>query len=289
MVSAKVISDSVSPEGVRLTTVQATFHRYVLAEMNTHRIFSRNSASSRAIPVAKQIKKIRETPAYPVEYGENQPGMQAGVGLNRGSLDIIWVQSSRDSADTAEKLMSENVHKQVTNRLLEPFMWHTAVISSTAWGNFFNQRCSPLAQPEIRVVAEMIREVMDDSKPAELGVGEWHLPYIQDDEYVRMDWETLKKVSTARCARVSYLTQEGSRDYSEDIKLYARLVSSSPMHASPLEHVATPAAWNSHTVEWTDDQDVQHTIGPIPKVGNFLGFQQHRLEVEQANKVQSFT
>lgn len=120
-------------------------------------------------------------------------------------------------------------------------MWHTVIISSTAygWENFFAQRCSPLAQPEIRVAADMIRNVYDASVPETLKVGEWHTPYIREEE--DFDLLTRLKVSTARCARVSYLNHDGVRDVDADLGLYDKLVAADPPHASPLEHVATPA------------------------------------------------
>lgn len=249
MLSAKVIADSIDPDfGVRLTTIEATMHRFVLAEFNTHRVFSRNSASSRAIPIDKQISRVLQTPAYPVEFGTNQPGMQAGPPLEGIALltaKDMWFEAAKAAVNFARELQDLGVHKQVTNRLLEPFMWHTVIVSSTEWENFFHQRCSPLAQPEIRCAAELIQEAYNSSTPKKLGAGEWHTPYILDDEQ-EWSWEEKKRISAARCARVSYLTQNGERDPAEDLKLYERLVSADPPHASPLEHVATPFEFDAY-------------------------------------------
>jgi thymidylate synthase ThyX len=241
---AKIIADSISPEGLRLTTCELTIHRYVLSELNTHRAFSRNSASSRAIPVQKQIDKIREDLAYPVEFGTNKPGMQAGP-QNDNDLERlyqIWEGAAGEAISRAQTLTSQyNIHKQVTNRLLEPFMWHKVIITSLEDGydNFFNQRNHPDAQPEIHVAAGLLEPIYRASVPKEVDWGQWHLPYIQDDEWDN-DIEVLKKISVARCARVSYLTHGGVRDFEEDINLFTKLISADPPHWSPLEHVATP-------------------------------------------------
>lgn len=259
MIESTVIADSINPYDIRLTTLQVTFPRFVLAEFNTHRKFSRNSASSRAIPVKKQIEAVLNNPVMPIEFGSNQPGMQAGpplVGDELLEAQASWLEASRRAVESAESLLSLNVHKQVVNRVLEPFLWHTVIVTASDWVGFFDQRISVLAQPEIRVAAEAMKASMDLSMPIRCEFGrDWHLPYLRDDEH--FDLDTAKKVSTARCARVSYLTQEGVRDYLEDLKLFDRLVSAKPIHASPAEHIATP--------------DCRATV-----LGNFDGWRQFR-------------
>jgi hypothetical protein len=259
--TARVIADSLSPAGVRLTTIEATMHRFVLAEFNTHRAFSRNSASSRAIPVSKQIAAVMDDPALPLEWGSNQPGMQAGEPLDGEALQRVrkeWL-SARDAAVTATTaLMNHGLHKQVSNRLLEPFMWQTVIVTSTEWDGFYEQRCSPLAQPEIRACAEAMRSAMAASEPVALIENEWHTPYVSAGE--DLGGADPLKVSSARCARVSYLTHDGVRDPAKDIFLYERLVTASPIHASPLEHVARPS-------------------GQGPQVGNLRGWRQLRHDV----------
>ena len=244
--AARVIADSTSPSGTRLTTLEVRLHRFVLAELNTHRVFSRNSASSRAIPIAKQIERVLTDPALPLEYGSKRAGMQAGPPLDGDALldaQQVWLAARDSAVAAAQELLRLGVHKQVANRLLEPFMWHTVIVSSTDWDGFWTQRCSPLAQPEIRVAAEAMRDAVRASTPIPRAEGDWHLPYITDDD--RADaghaHETLRRVSAARCGRVSYLTQDGRRDLDEDLELYDRFVTADPPHASPLEHVATPA------------------------------------------------
>lgn len=248
--NATIIADSIPPSGVRLTTIEVTLHRFVLAELNTHRVFSRNSASSRAIPVRKQIARVVDDPAIPVEFGANQRGMQAGEPLTGEDHDralTAWLEARDHAVEAVTRLQELGVHKQVTNRLLEPFMWHTVIVTATEWDGFWEQRCSPLAQPEIRVAAEAMKAAYDASEPAQVGMGEWHTPYLRDEDG-DLDDESARQVSAARCARVSYLTHDGRRDISKDIELYERLVTARPPHWSPLEHVATPAPEGESTL-----------------------------------------
>jgi thymidylate synthase ThyX len=254
MISAKVIADSMSLTGERLITVEATHHRFVLAELNTHRAFSRNSASSRAIPISKQLDKVLETPALPIELCYNQPGMQAKEPLtdaDKAKVEEILLVLRDQSVDAVKALQSIGpknpetgqplgLHKQWANRYLEPFMWHTVIVSSTEWENFFNQRYSTLAQPEFFRLAAAMRDAIDASSSTLVNYGEWHLPYILPSEREDFSDDVLKMISVARCARVSYLTHDGQKDIKADIALYHRMVTAKPPHWSPLEHVATP-------------------------------------------------
>ena len=239
--AARVVADSVSSAGERLTTLEVRLHRFVLAEFNTHRAFSRNSASSRAIPVRREIDRVGADPAYPLEWPTEQRGMQGGAALSasdQAAAMVVWDETRQAVIAAAERLEALGVHKSVTNRLLEPFMWQTIIVSATDWDGFFTQRCSPLAQPEIRAAAEAMRAVYLASTPRSLAAGEWHLPYVQPDESLELG--VAKRVAAARCARVSYLTHDGRRDLAADLQLYDRLVAARPPHASPLEHVARP-------------------------------------------------
>lgn len=277
MIDAKVVTDSVNEWGNRLTTLQVVCHRFVLAEFNTHRVFSRNSASSRAIPVEKQLERIMYDPARPLEWPAEQPGMQGGaelVGQDLEDAQYLWDQAGAFVCGLVDMYLLEHpdksgrLHKSLINRLLEPFMWHTICVSSTEWDNYFLQRCSPLAQPEIRAASERMQSVMAESVPTELGEDQWHLPYVNEEDIVECDERGLdvRHVSAARCARTSYLTQEGTRDLAEDVKLFERLANpgEGPPHASPLEHVATPRV----------DTDYEHEV-----LGNFEGWHQLRHEV----------
>lgn len=276
--SAKIIADSISPSSHRLTTMEITCHRFVLAEFNTHRVFSRNSASSRAIPVSKQLEKVKNDPAYPLSWPSEQKGMQGGGELTLNDLQNaqkMWDMVRWGTINQVEMYLkvaggfegASVLHKSLLNRLLEPFMWHTIIVSSTEWDNFFKQRCSPLAQPEIRVVAEKMREVLENSTPSIIPYGAWHMPYIDHKEAGEQfeaggTWD-LKAVSAARCARVSYLTHDGVRDMEVDEELYQKLITADPPHASPLEHVATPCLPTRH----------------FSHQGNFTGWDQLRHQV----------
>lgn len=288
--SACIILDSVSELGDRLTTFEITLHRFVLAELNTHRVLSRNSASSRAIPSLKQIQRVLDSPAVPVVFPAEQPGMQGGEHMTGRDLDDAretWLEISAESAAYADIFREQGVHKSVGNRILEPFMWHTVILTGTSWGNFFGQRCSPLAQPEIRVAAELMKEAYDASIPTGLKSNEWHLPYIRPEDIEKLSMSNRIKISTARCARVSYLTHDGQMDYSKDLELYDRLVTAEPAHISPTEHVASPCADNRHEVL------VRRATKPLkltlPKYGNFIGWHQHRFDVESEKGYQSFS
>ena len=262
--SARVLLDSISPAGVRLTTMEVTFPRFVLSEFNTHRIFSRSSASSRAVPTSKMIDRVELDPVLPVEWGRNKKGMSADEELSESDQKIAqshWLLARDAAVDAVRELEKLKVHKQVINRLLEPFLWHTVIVSATEWDNFFELRLAPNAQPEIRVAAEHMQRAYQASKPKTVGLGDWHLPLIQDDER-SLDKETLKQVSAARCARVSYLTHAGSRDLQADLDLFERL--KNDRHLSPFEHVATPS-----------DDTAFHA--------NFRGWVQMRKEIETAN------
>lgn len=269
--NATVVRDSISEAGVRLVTIEVTLHRFVLAELNTHRVFSRNSASSRAIPTSQQLARVLEDPALPAEFGSNQRGMQAGAPLRDADHKAAhdhWL-SARDAAVTAARRLADlGVHKQVVNRVLEPFMWHTVIVTATEWDGFWQQRCSPLAQPEIRLAAEAMHTAFDASIPQTVNDGEWHTPYVRPDEH-SLPIETRKRISAARCARVSYLTHDGRRDISADETLYERLVTADPPHWSPLEHVATPIG------------------SAVQRISNFRGWNQLRHVVDRNRVAQS--
>jgi thymidylate synthase ThyX len=261
--SARVLTDSVSPAGVRLTTLEVRFPRFILSEFNTHRVFSRNSASSRAVPTNKMIERVLENPAMPVEWGINKPGMSASESITpeqEEEAKAEWLRARDSAVAHVRNLKSFNIHKQVINRLLEPFMWHTVIVTATEWENFFKLRLAENAQPEIRVAAQFMRKAIDSSEPQLVDLGEWHVPLIQDDER-QLPIETQKMVSAARCARVSYLTHDGKRDIEKDVELYDRL--RSDRHLSPFEHVATPLSSSAFDA-------------------NFRGWRQFRKEVEAA-------
>lgn len=240
-ISATIIKDSIN-RGNRLTTIECTFHRFILPEVNTYRMWSRNAASSRAIPLKRRIEEVRTDPAIPVQWGKNQRGMVAEHNLSSETSSecfYTWIEASAAAADYAEILASLNLHKQTASRILEPFLWHTSVISSTDFSNCFNQRIHPDAQPEFKELAEAMKEAVDGSEPEILSENEWHLPYVDEDEKESVSLDQQKKISVARVARSSYLNQD-KKDVEADIYLYDRLLSANPPHLSPFEMVATP-------------------------------------------------
>lgn len=286
--SAKIVADSISRAGDRLTTFEVCFHRYVLAEFNTHRVFSRNSASSRAIPIRRQLEWVRASPAWPVEWPAEQAGMQGGEALEpelEEEARGLWADAVDDAILFAERLKEVGLHKSVVNRLLEPFMWHTVIVTATAWQNFFDLRANKMAQPEIRIVAEMMKDCYDKSEPKLLAENMWHTPYIQPEESRDLTVGDTLKVSAARCARVSYLTHDGVRDISADLDLYERLVSA--RHSSPLEHVATPNPDNKHDV--IVDKAPSLLVLTLPRYGNLRGWHALRFDVESEQDYQAFS
>lgn len=241
--SAKIILDSIVGRH-RLTTVEMCMPRFLLAELNTHRDFTRSSASSRAIPVAKRIAECSTDPFVPEAFGRNQKGMQQSDVLVSDvayKAERAWRLAGAYAATQAEELARLEVHKQYANRVLEPFLWHTVIVSSTKWGNFRGLRVSPMAQPEFEKIARMTMEVVDASTPTSRAIGEWHLPYVDGVDLERprsegFNWESIRRISIARCARVSYLSHDGLRAPKEDIGLFMRL--GEPGHMAPFEHVA---------------------------------------------------
>lgn len=246
-IRAEVILDSTSPAGIRLVTMQLRYPNFIHGELLTHRVFSRNASSSRAVPVSRLIRDVEEDPVVPMGLGRNQPGMQAGEELDTDTyarVMSVWIGSIQNALEYARRLDELGVHKQHVNRLLEPFSYINVLVTSTEWSNFFALRRHPDAMPEMRELADQMWRAQKESTSQELGCGEWHLPYISTSD---LDWGDQEKVlvcikrSVARCARVSYLTHEmRTPNVDEDLTLYKRLVGGHPLHASPAEHQACP-------------------------------------------------
>jgi thymidylate synthase ThyX len=246
MIQAQIIADSVSQEGVRITTLSLVYPRFILSEFNTHRMLSRNSASSRAIPTKKLLEEVKTNPAMPVYWGKNQAGMQAAEEVNWSTREEAITQwmCARDAAVArASFLSSLGLHKQIVNRLLEPFMHARTVVTATEWDNFYDLRRHKDAQPEIKALADAMWEAMQASTPKEVAPGDWHVPYFKPDS----DDDVFALAhSIARCARVSYNTHEGKETTKEqDWQLAKRLAESG--HWSPFEHQATPIAADLHS------------------------------------------
>jgi hypothetical protein len=300
-ISAKIIADSINPQGIRLTTMQLRYPRTIHAEFMTHRVFSRNASSSRAVPVDKLIADVERDPATPLHWGRNQPGMQAGDELTVEEVDaaLLVLQNVRaDVLYAARRLTAIGAHKQIVNRLLEPFSHINVVVTATDWANFFALRCHSAVEPHMRMLAEAMRGAQQASTPMRLVVGQWHLPYVTPAEWVALTCQdsiagmlglsrgivddTAIRCSVARCARVSYLTTEGKPPTVEaDLALYERLVGAAPMHASAAEHQATPDEFEDGPavdVVQEDGSRWRQVVGyRHPELhGNFRGWCQYR-------------
>lgn len=240
-ISARTVADSIGPNGIRLTTFVLRYPRFVHAEFMTHRAFSKNAASSRAIPIAKMIQGILKDPAMPVFWGKNQAGMQAGEALTGWRLWLVqqvWLKARYLAIAVVWLLMKLKLHKQISNRLLEPWMHIEVIMTATDFANFYALRDHPAAQPEMQALAKAMLEAHNASTPKVLEAMEWHIPFIREsDEH--LDLETKLKVSAARCARISYLKHDGTTStLEEDLATYQKLMGGVPMHASPTEHQA---------------------------------------------------
>lgn len=259
MIDAKIVADSVNPDGNRITTFVATYPRWIHCELLTHRLFSRNSASSRAIPVERVMEMVRSNPAMPVHWGKAQKGMKAEEEISdedKKWAKQFWLSAAESAVQHARRLLKHGVHKQVANRVLEPFVHMTTIITATEWGNFFNLRASPEAQPEFQELAYLMLEKYQASEPAKKVWGEWHLPFSNKYLPEKLTTEKLVKITTARSARVSYMNFAGDIDHDDDYRLHDQLMKEP--HASPFEHSAfadpepkSNTVWFTHP--WTKE------------------------------------
>lgn len=259
MIQTKIIADSIY-NGIRLTTFELEYPRYIHAEVMTHRVFSRNAQSSRAIPVSKSIEILQRSDWYPV-FMKNKKGMSAEEAIDPSEIDLArrhWKEAKDNAILSAIKLNELGVHKQVVNRLLEPFSTIKVILTATEFDNFFELRLSGGAQQEIQLLANSMGRDMIISKPTLMDLGQWHLPYVSPEEE-GLPLATKAMLSAARCARVSYLNHDGQRDIEKDIDLHNQLLSSK--HMSPFEHQATPYPGGSF-------------------VNNFRGWAQYRKHLE---------
>lgn len=269
MINVGIVADSTAPSGIRLTTFVLTYPRFIHSEFMTHRAFSRNASSSRAIPVKKQIQMVKENPAMPLAFRANKAGMQAGESFGpfkQFLCRFVWRSACYAAIFFATLMEKLNIHKQYANRILEPFSHITVVCTATDFANFFALRVHPDAQPEIHELAKWMALFYELNTPVQMIEGEVHLPFINPKEInsiinsnIEDKHGTLIKMSVARCARVSYLNHEGKEPTMEqDLKLYDRLVGSAPIHASPAEHQAIASS------------------DPTMRSGNFRGWTQYR-------------
>ena len=290
---------SIKSLGVKMTydlEMDSEYENFVANGIIVHN--SRNAASSRAIPIEKMLKQVQENPAMPIHWGKNQSGMQASeecnnlVGMDwdyyndcdvKGSREAAWIEASNNARNKALAFSFSGYHKQIVNRLLEPFQWMKVIVTATEWDNFFKLRLHPDAQPEIAQLALHMKEAMEASSPVTLLLGQWHLPYIQVEDCTKTTTDNFVKLSVARCARVSYLNHDNSYpDIKKDIALYDRLLEAG--HMSPFEHVATPMRVLDCTESdyfWNWEHGVTHCdIDSNLWSGNFRGWIMHRALID---------
>lgn len=325
-INAKLVAYSVSPQGKKIATFELTYHRYIHGEVMTHRLFSRNAMSSRAVPVNKMLDIIREAPAMPIHWGKNQPGMQAKQEnsekiwydwteiYGKEVVDLYcsapeaWGRAAEDAIKWAKRFSDAGYHKQIVNRLVEPFQMMKTVMTATELDNFFWLRLDEDAQPEIFEMARCMRECLLQVEPEVLQAGEWHTPYVghkntaqrgllyyvQDgDELKFISKEEALAISSSCCAQVSYRNLDNT--YEKAMAIYERLLSGAKVHASPFEHQATPIQesisdplvgepincqdWNRSWEEGITHVDRQGNFWS----GNFCGFIQHRQLLDNHN------
>lgn len=287
----KIIADSISEEGVRITTWELEYPRYIHGEVMTHRVFSRNAASSRAIPINSMIELIENDVAMPVSWGMNKSGMQAEeTHSSSATCEYAWKKAAKSAIEHAKALQGLGLHKQICNRVIEPFQRMKTVVTATSFDNWFHLRNHSDAQPEIADLAKKMYDAHKENTPQLLESGMWHLPYIQtyicpeygnvvyhlgDEDLTDLTLEEATKVSASCCAQVSYRKSDDSLE--KALKIWDMLVNMQPVHASPFEHQATPMKsslgadfdfWEEG-VTHLDDEGVLHS-------GNFKGWIQHR-------------
>lgn len=330
-ISARIVADSINENGKRITTFELEYPRFIHAELMTHRVFSRNAASSRAIPVTRAIELIQNDTAMPSHWGKNQPGMSAKEECYAtfpvdlpilseegdfffdidGNLATKTVERSRedmwniarDNAIEIAKLFNEaGYHKQIVNRLLEPFTHIKVVLTASEYDNWFWLRNHPDAQPEIHILAERMFAEYEASTPELLLAGEWHVPYYdkgywKPSGYIKLDGQgsfdiidgqrdglgvslaDALAVSSSCSAQVSYRRLDDSVEKARDI--FKRLVESLPPHFSPFEHQATPMSgqgFNQAGVTHMDKAGHYYS-------GNFQDWVQHRQLIMEELKI----
>lgn len=296
-ITATVVQDSIC-RGIRLTTFELEYPRFIHAEFMTHRMLSKNAASSRAIPVDKMLQHVREHTAVPVFWGKNQPGMQAVQEIdNIQEALIAWKIARDDAIQSAINLHDrKGLHKQISNRVTEPFQMIKVVATGTEWANLLWLRDHDAAQPEFHELASLIAQAFSVSVPQVLLPGELHAPYVTRtvSKLGRVNYsspgipwlskEEALTISASCCAQVSYRKSDDSLE--KAVALCGRLMGSGDgrVHASPFEHQAWGMQQNNIASEETqyvleEGQTHVTTNGDLWS-GNFRGWIQHRQIIE---------
>ena len=269
-ITAKVVADSISEQGDRITTLEIEYPRFIHSELMTHRALSKNSSSSRAIPITKMLEQIESNMAIPLYWGKNKSGMQAVEEVSKfdeAKSVLNWERSYNYVKDRVLDMVDIGLHKQVPNRLTEPFQMMKVVVTGTDWDNFFNLRLHPDADPNICMLAYKMYQSMQESEPTVLKEGDWHLPYVNfgskfgyiADQTI-LTLEEAIKISAASCASVSYRTEGMTLEKAE--KIFDMLIKAEVLHASPFEHLATPIKQEHWGYPYTfDESDVTTNAG----------------------------
>lgn len=284
-IEVQIIADSIGDRSGRITTFELTYPRMIHSEFMTHRLFSRNAMSSRAVPIKKMVELIRTNPAMPVRFGANQPGMQDkgmehdgkvwydwtetedGLAYNLFCTGReAWMKAAENACEWAERFDKAGYHKQVANRLIEPFQMMKTVMTTTEMENFLWLRVDADADPTIEVLANLMKDALSDSSPEWLQPGTWHTPYVdhiydggpmgeghrfvgyavydEGGSPVMLTEEEALRISASCCGQVSYRRLNSTKDKALDI--YTRLVAGKKVHASPFEHQAKEVAAEYH-------------------------------------------
>lgn len=288
MIKVNIVADSISPDNTRITTMELEYPRFIHSELMTHRALSKNASSSRAIPIKTMHENIIKNTATPVYWGKNQPGMSAKEELEADKITEslqVWAEARDAAIGYANKLSDLGVHKQIANRLTEPFQIIKTLITGTDWNNFFWLRDHADAQPEFKALAHKMKQAMEASTPIALTANEWHLPYLShvgegkykltnSTDETLYDLEDARIISSSCCAQVSYRKSDDSLEKAKNI--YSRLVESEPVHASPTEHQATPimpGAVNEGITSFNYAQAIHYS-------GNLRGWVQFRQTIK---------
>lgn len=256
------------PDEKPLYTVRMRYPRPIHGEIMTHRVFGRNARSSRAVPVKTMLNEVRTIPYVPWHWLKNKSGMQGTEPLTKEEqekAETLWRSAANTACHHVDRLFDPNglnIHKQNPNRLLEPFSWIDTLITSNRWDNFLWLRDHKDAEPHLQDLARLVKTAFDEAGTYDLEPGQWHLPYITMDDRQHASeeftlnselyWNFLRRISAARCARISYKPFDGDASYQKEISRYDMLVTSDRVHASPLEHQATPDIYSVEYGGWDE-------------------------------------
>lgn len=262
MINVKILKDSLGLDGNRVTTFELEYPRYIHSEMLTHRVFSRNSASSRAIPLNKMIELVMSKPVIP-HWTKNQKGMQGGVidPITKGKATDEWLHALSNAVESVSKLQELGIHKQNANRLLEPFQHIKTILTGTEFDNLFNLRISPESQPEFCELATKMKEAMDNSKPEQLCTNQVHCPFI-DGVVTFYDLDSILE-SVALCAQVSYRRE--NREYETVKRIINMLLTAERLHASPFEHICWLDVKGNAKGNLPGFVQLRHVVESMPK------------------------